>query len=315
MTLASPLLRQVFSAVKKALKTYSEAQILFHFVPEQLILGSIENSSALYSNVEILCYSVYDRILQPVDRLMSRQLTEHERIRNYFQDPAFTLARPVYNKVSYVRAPHTSLDVMDRHTFLHVGYQISPCGKWILAACVDQRGEAHDVGVWLTQTPGDAGEEAQCAELYMVDKVWEFAVQFAKKANIEWRIVFAKLGAMGEIELVGACFLHLYILFNLLIVITSMDETSGECYPDMSRATTNPHHPPFRRTGRALDIHPPIPRSTCHLQIPNHPSPFIHLVIIIQTPCLHSSLRRCLSNDLRPFPHHPPAIDLSSHTG
>jgi Mediator complex subunit 13 C-terminal. len=203
MTLASPLLRQIFSAVRKALKAHPETQILFHFVPEQHIVGSTENPSALYPSVEILCHSVYDRILQPVDRLMSRQLTEHERIRNYFQEPAFTLARPVYNKVSYVRAPRSSLDVMDRHTFLHVGYQISPCGKWILAACVDERGEAHDLGVWLTQTPGDAGEEAKCAELYMVDKLWQFAVQFARKSNVEWRIAFAKLGAMGETELLG----------------------------------------------------------------------------------------------------------------
>ena len=90
-------------------------------------------------------------------------------IRNYFQEPAFTLARPVHNKVSYVRASRSSLDVMDRQ---HVGYhRISLCGKWILAACVDERGEAHDLGAWLTQTPGDGGEEAKCAESYMVDKV------------------------------------------------------------------------------------------------------------------------------------------------
>lgn len=207
MTLASPLLRQVFSAVKKALKTYSEAQILFQFVPEQLVLGSVENPASHDSDVEILCYSVYNRILQPVDRLMSRRFFDHgERVRNYFQEPAVTLARPVYNKVTYARTPHASLDVMDRHTLLHIGYQVSPCGKWILAACVDQRGEGHDLGVWLTQTPGEDADMEISEEAYLVAKVWDFAVQFAKKANIEWRIVFAKLGTMGESELNGLCF-------------------------------------------------------------------------------------------------------------
>lgn len=195
MTVTSPILRQLFATVKRALKTYSEAQIVFQFVPEQIIIDSLENSASYDLNLELLCHSLYERILLPVDRCMSRRFFEHgERIRNYFQEPAFTLARPIHNGVKFLRqAPLRSLDVVDRHTLLHVGYQVSPCGKWIMAACVDQRGEAHDLGVWFTQS--------DTLETEIVVHVWDFALKFARRANVEWRIVFAKLGVMGVTEL------------------------------------------------------------------------------------------------------------------
>lgn len=206
MTLSSPILRHVLSAVKKAIKTYSEVRILFQFIPEQMI---VEGAASHDASMETLCYSTYNRILVPVDRLMSRRFFENgERIRNFLQEPAITLARPMHNKVSYILSPHASLDVADRNTFLHVGYQISPCGKWILAACMDERGEAHDLGIWLTQSPGDADGEVGgtgefSTEAHMVSKVWGFAVQFARKADIEWRIVIARLGPIPERELDG----------------------------------------------------------------------------------------------------------------
>jgi mediator of RNA polymerase II transcription subunit 13, fungi type len=193
--MTSPILRQVFAAVKRALKIYHDAQIVFQFVPEHIIINSLENSASHDRNLELLCHSLYERILLPVDRYMSRRFFEHgERIRNYFQEPAFTLTRPPHNKVKFLRqTPLRSLDVVDRHTLLHVGYQVSLCGKWILAACVDQRGEAHDLGVWHMQ--GDA------VETQIVIQVWEFALKFARRANVEWRIVIAKLGSIGETEL------------------------------------------------------------------------------------------------------------------
>jgi mediator of RNA polymerase II transcription subunit 13 len=220
MTLASPVLRQVFSAVKKTLKTYSEARILFQFIPEQHILGYMGNPSTNFSDLEVLCTSLYDRIQLPADRYMSRPFFEDgECVRKYFQEPAITLARPLHNKVSFIRASRAPLDVMDRHTFMHIGYQVSPCGKWILSACVDQRGEAHDLGVWLTQTPVEGGESdvEMSKELFLVQKVWEFAVQFAKRANVEWRLVFSKLGSMGESEIEGGIFLTCFLFQKWLI--------------------------------------------------------------------------------------------------
>jgi len=86
---------------------------------------------------------------------------------------------------------------------MHVGYQLSVCGKWLVAACIDQRGEAHDVGTWLTHSSEDSQEIELSEEAYMVKKVWEFALSFANKANVEWRIAVAKYGTMGETELDG----------------------------------------------------------------------------------------------------------------
>ncbi|KAF7362482.1 Mediator of RNA polymerase II transcription subunit 13 [Mycena venus] len=209
MSLASPLLRQVFSAVKKALQAHEELQSLFQFVPEALIACSTcSNPASQIADLEAVCYSTYDRILHSVDRVMSRRFFEHgESIRNYFQDPAYTLARPLHPTVKYVKRPKAPLDVVDAGTFLHVGYRFSECGKWILCACVDQRGEAHDLAVWLTQTqtPNPDGEEADVEtfthEEYAVRKVWDFACQFAKRANVAWRIVFSKLGSMTIADL------------------------------------------------------------------------------------------------------------------
>ncbi|KAJ7672102.1 mediator complex subunit 13 C-terminal-domain-containing protein [Mycena rosella] len=209
MSLASPLLRQVFSSVKKALKTHEGSQILFQFVPEALVAAATgSNPAAQIADLEAVCYSTYDRILQPVERVMSRRFFEHgEPVRSYFQDPAYTLARPLHSTVKYVKRAKAPLDVVDAGTFLHVGYGFSECGKWILSACVDQRGEAHDLAVWLTQTQSpnadaeDAEVETYSNEEYAVRKVWDFACQFARRANVAWRIVISKLGTMGIADL------------------------------------------------------------------------------------------------------------------
>ncbi|KAK7057786.1 mediator of RNA polymerase II transcription subunit 13 [Favolaschia claudopus] len=210
MSLASPLLRQMFSAAKKALQAHEEFQSIFQFVPDALVaFSSSSNPVAQAEDFEAVCYSTYDRILQPVERVMSRRFFEHgEPLRRYFHDPAYTLARsPLPATVKYVQRTNAPLDVVDAGTFLHVGYSFSECGKWILCACVDQRGEAHDLAVWLTQTqvPHPDGEDGEVETFthaeYAVRKVWDFACGFAKRASVSWRIVFSKLGAMSVADL------------------------------------------------------------------------------------------------------------------
>ena len=196
MTLASPLLRQFFSAVKRTLKS-SSILPLFQLIPEYIVFGTPEDPAVGNSHLESLCFSVYDRILRPVNRVMSRQFSENgEKVQIHMQDPSFTIARPLHPKIKLQwRAPAASIDVVDRHTLLHVGYSITPCGKWILASCIDERGEAHDIGVWLTQGEGK--------DMDIVSQVWSFALRFARQGNIEWRIAIAKLGSMREPELNG----------------------------------------------------------------------------------------------------------------
>jgi len=221
MTLSSPLLRQILSSSKKALSNYFACQLFFEFVPEQHVFTCMEKSSTYESALDTLSSSVYNRVLLPVDRLRSTQVDniqeEKDDLRAYLSAPAFTLARPWHNKVSYVHDSHTSLDVMDRFTLLHVGYHLTGCGKWIIACCVDQRGENHEVNVWLTQPPADReqhdpdqdhehehdSEPLLCGEGYAVKKVWDFAMTFAKRTDVEWRVVFARLGVLSEKEMIG----------------------------------------------------------------------------------------------------------------
>ncbi|CAL1703490.1 unnamed protein product [Somion occarium] len=175
LNLTSPVLRQVLSAVKRGLKSHLGPRIVFHFVPEDLILDGIGtfNQSSLDSLVD----AVYNRILRPVDRVLSQ-----------------TLFADAENNVKFIRESHTSsLDVLERHSMLHVGYQVTPDGKWLLAACIDQRGEAHDLKAWLA--PDDADEH------FAISNVWSFALAFATKASLEWRIVVSKFGPVLEKEL------------------------------------------------------------------------------------------------------------------
>ena len=69
----------------------------------------------------------------------------------------------------------------------------------MLAACIDERGEAHDVMVWGVPHQSDSHAVVN----WMVSNVWIFTTQFAQRANSEWRIVISKLGEMGESEVEG----------------------------------------------------------------------------------------------------------------
>jgi len=218
MTLSSPVLRQIISVSKKVLGSYPANQILFKLIPEQHIIIGLQKSSAYDSALDLLSSSIYNRILIPVDRLRSRRITNFnsgkDDTRSYLMAPSFTLARSLYNKVSLVRASHTSLDVMDRYSLLHVGYHLTACGKWIIVCCIDQRGESHNLGVWLTQSPGEhEGESEHSNEEYAVKRVWDFAMQFTKKTNVEWRVVFAKLGVLTIKEMEGE--LYIYFIWHL----------------------------------------------------------------------------------------------------
>lgn len=231
MSLSSPVFRQVISAIRRIAPNFGSHRLFFQFIPEQHLFSSLEKSSGYESALDQLTFSIYDRVMIPVDRLRSRRVdaptTESVSIRRYFLAPSFTLARPLHNTVTYVRSVHASLDVLDRYTLLHVGYHLTACGRWIVAACVDQRGEAYETNVWLAQPPegeGDGdGAPALAPEEYAARRVWEFGTQFAKKTNVEWRIVFARLGVMSEKELLGEscllssslygclCFFHFFV--------------------------------------------------------------------------------------------------------
>lgn len=209
--------------MQKALKGLPENRVMVQLIPEHAI-NYIENDPASTNQLESFCVNLYNRILVPVEQPLARTFSPDNTpipVKAYLQKPIFTLARPVYNKVTYTRSAHASLDVLDRYTLLHVGYRISGCGKWIIAACADQRGEAWDQAIWLVksdQQDGDGEGSAGSAgnvtpasisgggsheEAFVVRKVWELVAGFARRADVEWRIVISKLGIMDETELTG----------------------------------------------------------------------------------------------------------------
>jgi len=196
MTLASPNFRQMLSAAKRALKGSPTSSTLFQFVPESMVSDPVNEDQGTMS---AFVTSVYDRLLKSVDRGMSRPLFDSDGgVRALVQSPAFILSRPQHYRPIFLRqAPARSLDVMDRHLLLHVGYGVSACGKWIMASCIDQRGGGHDLGLWLNQPDDGVPEE------FIVTKVWEFAMSFAKRTDVEWRVAFSKAGFIDEREMEG----------------------------------------------------------------------------------------------------------------
>ena len=196
MTLASSNFRQMLSAAKRAVKGSPTTSTLFQFVPESMVSDSANEDQGTIST---FVTSVYDRLLKSVGRGMARPLFGHEEsFRTLVQSPAFVLSRPQHSRPIFRRqAPARSLDTMDRHLLLHVGYGTSTCGKWIMASCIDQRGSGHDLGLWLNQPDDGIPEE------FIVKKVWEFAMTFTKRNDVEWRVAFSKAGSIDEREMEG----------------------------------------------------------------------------------------------------------------
>lgn len=202
IALESPLLRQLFSAVKRCIKTYPDLRVLFHFVPEALPAGALADSRFSNEGLDAFVGVIYDRLLQPVERPVSKQLASQTgSTRAYFQSPAFSLAPALPSRkdagaVSFAfETQPSSLDLVNRHMLFHVGYTITPCKRWLLAASVDGRGDSHDLGAWLLPD--------ESVDAFVTKQVWTFARTCAARASVEWRVAVAKLGSLGVTELDG----------------------------------------------------------------------------------------------------------------
>ncbi|KAG2014008.1 hypothetical protein CC2G_010861 [Coprinopsis cinerea AmutBmut pab1-1] len=198
MTLSSPSLRHIISSTKKAAQSHPTRQLVFHLVPEPLLLF-MEESHKSHDTLNLLCSSLYDRIPVTVSRRLNGHLYAPGPGHRSFPAYSFTLSRPPVNKVTYSRSTRPSLDVLDRYTFLHVGYKLSPCKKWLLASCLDQRGEYCRTAVWLVPPQDEEAEES--VEAFVADKVVGFGMNIALQANVEWRIVISKLGRVSIPEM------------------------------------------------------------------------------------------------------------------
>jgi mediator of RNA polymerase II transcription subunit 13, fungi type len=132
----------------------------------------------------------------------------------YFHAPAFTLVGPEPS-FQMTAVQRNTLDVTERHTILHFAYQISDCGRWLMVTCVDQVGHTTDVKVWALEDRVEDGDYDSRVEI--IRHIWTFVIEVAKKADIEWRIVICRIGAMGELELRGML-LKLYRILEYLLL-------------------------------------------------------------------------------------------------
>lgn len=197
LTESSNTLRQVLLTLRRASRARVLGPLVSHLIPEYLVLSHAPNSLTSQALSEQTCRSVYDRISQSVNRCMSRRLFEFGvPLQKRFNDFFVTIARTMPAKTCFVYdTPILSLDVVDRHTMLHIGYRFSTSGKWLLVMCVDERGETQHHEIWAVQ-PDQLLSQT-------VEQIWTFAMGIAKGAHVEWRFVFAKLGFMSPTELDG----------------------------------------------------------------------------------------------------------------
>ncbi|PPR01786.1 hypothetical protein CVT24_001701 [Panaeolus cyanescens] len=199
MSLSSAVLRQTYAMLQKVVSD-PLSHVLLQLIPEHHVYTALDNTAPFDSALDLLSLSIYNRTRVEVERLMSRRIHERSEATSMpLEAPAYTLARPLPSKVTYTRAAHTSFDVLDRYTLLHIGYHLTACGKWIVACGVDQRGEMHTVGVWLTKPPDDESEMSR--EEYAIKKVWDFGLDLAHRTCVEWRVVFTRLGLMSDKEM------------------------------------------------------------------------------------------------------------------
>ncbi|KZT40690.1 hypothetical protein SISSUDRAFT_1118100 [Sistotremastrum suecicum HHB10207 ss-3] len=165
----------------------SKHRFLVHLVPQFLTREGSRAPSSPRHSLDSLTLVLYDRLLRSVERLNAcRFHPPAAETVDFFQVPAFTIARGIPNINLTAEYPTSTLDVTEHHLLLHIAYKVSHCGRWLVAVCMDQYGEAHDTRVWL----GGAGNPDE-----------EVGTPDSHGESVEWRIVFTKLGSLSSEEL------------------------------------------------------------------------------------------------------------------
>ncbi|KAG8759618.1 hypothetical protein FRC11_001722 [Ceratobasidium sp. 423] len=196
---ASPALRSFIPTLESNsfISTLSEhrSHLSIHLVPASLLFDHSTTPPESRQRLECTVLSVYDRVPRTIGRRIRREIIPLEiPAQTTVHVPAYTLARPLAPRFRFsMDWPDTQREVLDRHMFLHVGYGFSKSKRWLGVTCVDERGEAYETKVWKC-------EDMTIAKV--IAKVWSFAMRFAKRAALEWRIVFCKMGVMelDEVE-------------------------------------------------------------------------------------------------------------------
>lgn len=212
-SLENPTLRSIIRSRKHAPKLagqrdFNHDRVLFHLVPDNYIADPYVYPCTRYLGLEQFVQSVYDRLLRVCRRPASLNSSLNPAaIDNRFQTPAFVLSRPNSPETHFQWEGRPSLNVMDRHCFVHVGYRLSKCRKWLLAACIDERGEAHDLAVWNipyhSEDDQSLSGDIDVNMAWVVENIWLFTSQFARRGDTEWRIVLSRFDEITESEVEG----------------------------------------------------------------------------------------------------------------
>lgn len=180
-----------------------------------LLLGDSETK-----RLDRLAFAVYDQLLVPIAKLhfpvpetfVAGAFTHAGPgpASRPFQFPAITVAPNRKPQIQFDLAwPPSSLEVMHRHRFLHIGYTIVPVKnesklEWLVASCIDEKGEVWKIVPKLLRCPSTSA-----AELVRAKIIGAITRTFAESADVEWRVVISRLGIMTKDEMKGV-----HVLFS-----------------------------------------------------------------------------------------------------
>ncbi|WVR09627.1 hypothetical protein IAU60_006699 [Kwoniella sp. DSM 27419] len=189
--LGSEVVQRLFSSALDLAPT-----TVVHIVHQQSI------SPAVYDKIAL---EVYDQFCSAVRPITHRSIPVNENGLDTFgstSNPAakdvpahaFTLDRRDSIKPEFSMSwPLRSYDIMNNHRCVHVHYTVLEEVGLILAAAVDDRGQAFDLTTWADTPHGDAKSQ--------VKRVWEWARGRADEWAIEWRMSLTRVGSIAPNEI------------------------------------------------------------------------------------------------------------------
>ncbi|KAG9090512.1 hypothetical protein FRC06_001023, partial [Ceratobasidium sp. 370] len=241
--LPAPWFQSMLLKLKSDTLTDTAGQhITIHLVPATTVFNHNATPSDSHQQLESIALSLYDRIPRTVGKRIRREIIRLSfPVHTIVHVPAFTIARTLTPRFRFsMDWPDRQRETMDRHMFLHVAYGFSKSRRWLCAACVDERGEAYETKAWRVTAVPEEEPEGELEEEPVdrgartnkyVNMVWHFAMKFAKRAGIEWRIVICRMGIMSveELEAWNTCTsdnLH-NVRSGIHVSVLSFDYSSG----------------------------------------------------------------------------------------
>jgi len=155
-------LRDIQAQLSSSSNTPLSPRLIFHTVPLAQVIeeeGSSLSSPSSLASLERTALAMYDRLPVQIDRLIPRRMfpddlpppssssSVNTNVSSFVAHPAYHLARTQAPPMQFTLTwPPPTLNLLDRHSFLHLGYGISGNGEWLCAMVVDERGQKRGGG-------------------------------------------------------------------------------------------------------------------------------------------------------------------------